>query len=213
MGLVAARCLGCSRTRDRTCDPWVGRWILNHWVTREVFLRGLDRPSLTFLLPTLMMRLIKTIGTCSYLILTVKDQDVSVAHILPRRLKCRIKSETQSRFEPRSSRPASPYSWVSCSPSCQPDKLGPEETLKDKISQGFGKQPTRQTTFETFSFPCEGRSWEKPKRNWDQRLAWEPEVSLYRGEGTKAKWEEVSLQLNSHLAVPTPAATSHGPIC
>ena len=70
-----------------------------------------------------------------------------------------------------------------------------EETLKDKISQGFSNQATRQATSETFSFPFEGRSRKKPKRNWDQRLAWEPEVALYRGEETKSKWEEVSLQL------------------
>ena len=30
-----------SLTRDRTCIPWIGRRILNHWTTREV-------PILTF---------------------------------------------------------------------------------------------------------------------------------------------------------------------
>ena len=30
-----------SQTRDETCLPCIGRWILNHWTTREV-------PALTF---------------------------------------------------------------------------------------------------------------------------------------------------------------------
>ena len=25
-----------SRTRDQTCMPWIARWILNRWTTREV---------------------------------------------------------------------------------------------------------------------------------------------------------------------------------
>ena len=35
-GLVAPRHVGSSRTRDRTCDPSIGRRILNHCTTREV---------------------------------------------------------------------------------------------------------------------------------------------------------------------------------
>ncbi|XP_059737519.1 uncharacterized protein [Bos taurus] len=35
-GLVAPRHVGSSWTRDRTCDPGIGRWILYHWTTREV---------------------------------------------------------------------------------------------------------------------------------------------------------------------------------
>ena len=36
VGLVAPRHVGSSRTRDRTCVPCTGRWILSHWTTREV---------------------------------------------------------------------------------------------------------------------------------------------------------------------------------
>ena len=36
MGLVALRHVGSSQTRDRTCVPCIGRWILNHCTTREV---------------------------------------------------------------------------------------------------------------------------------------------------------------------------------
>ena len=35
-GLVALWHVGSSRTRHRTPVPCIGRWILNHWVTREV---------------------------------------------------------------------------------------------------------------------------------------------------------------------------------
>ena len=35
-GLVALRHVGSSQTRDQTCVPCIGRWILNHWMTREV---------------------------------------------------------------------------------------------------------------------------------------------------------------------------------
>ena len=35
-GLVASRHVGSFRTRDWTCVPCIGRWILNHWKTREV---------------------------------------------------------------------------------------------------------------------------------------------------------------------------------
>ena len=33
---VAPRHVGSSQTRDRTCVPCIGRWILIHWTTREV---------------------------------------------------------------------------------------------------------------------------------------------------------------------------------
>ena len=36
MGLVALRHVGSSQTRDQTCVPCTGMWILNHWTTREV---------------------------------------------------------------------------------------------------------------------------------------------------------------------------------
>ena len=35
-GLVAPRHVESSRTRDQTRVPCIGRWILNHWTTREV---------------------------------------------------------------------------------------------------------------------------------------------------------------------------------
>ena len=35
-GLVAPWHVGSSRTRDPTHIPCIGRWILNHWTTREV---------------------------------------------------------------------------------------------------------------------------------------------------------------------------------
>ena len=35
-GLVPAQHLEFSRTRDWTCVPCVGRWVLNHWATREI---------------------------------------------------------------------------------------------------------------------------------------------------------------------------------
>ena len=34
-GLVAARLVGSCRARAQTCVPFIGRWILNHWTTRE----------------------------------------------------------------------------------------------------------------------------------------------------------------------------------
>ena len=36
MGLVAPWHIESSQTRDWTCVPCIGRWILNHWTTREV---------------------------------------------------------------------------------------------------------------------------------------------------------------------------------
>ena len=35
-GLVAPQHVGSPQTRDRTHVPCIGRWILNHWATREV---------------------------------------------------------------------------------------------------------------------------------------------------------------------------------
>ena len=35
LGLVALRHVGFSQSRDRTSVPSIGRWILNHWTTRE----------------------------------------------------------------------------------------------------------------------------------------------------------------------------------
>ena len=35
-GLVALRPVGSSPTRNQTSVPCIGRWILNHWTTREV---------------------------------------------------------------------------------------------------------------------------------------------------------------------------------
>ena len=36
MGLVAPPYVGSSRTRDQTCVPCIGRWILNHCANREI---------------------------------------------------------------------------------------------------------------------------------------------------------------------------------
>jgi len=36
MGLVAPWHVGSSWTREQTCIPCIGRWILNHWTNREV---------------------------------------------------------------------------------------------------------------------------------------------------------------------------------
>ena len=36
MGLVALQHVGSSQTRDQTGVPCIGRWILNHWTTRQV---------------------------------------------------------------------------------------------------------------------------------------------------------------------------------
>ena len=36
MGLVTPRRMESSQIRDQTQVPCVGRWILNHWTTREV---------------------------------------------------------------------------------------------------------------------------------------------------------------------------------
>ena len=36
MGLVALWHVRSSQTRDQTCVPCIGRWILNHSATREV---------------------------------------------------------------------------------------------------------------------------------------------------------------------------------
>ena len=35
MGLVAPWHMGSSQTRHQTGVPWIARWILNHWTTRE----------------------------------------------------------------------------------------------------------------------------------------------------------------------------------
>ena len=35
-GLAAPRHVESSQTKDRTCVPCIGRWILNHWPTRKV---------------------------------------------------------------------------------------------------------------------------------------------------------------------------------
>ena len=66
MGLVAPVHVGSSRTRDWTCVPCVGRWILNHWTTREVLL------SLFFLFSILNPQspfLPQGLCTCSFLCL------------------------------------------------------------------------------------------------------------------------------------------------
>ena len=36
LGPGALRRVGSSRTRDQTCVPCIGRWVLNHWTTEEV---------------------------------------------------------------------------------------------------------------------------------------------------------------------------------
>ena len=48
-GLVAPWHVGSSRTRDQTCVPCIGRWILNHCATRDVWtLNKFQFPSLVF---------------------------------------------------------------------------------------------------------------------------------------------------------------------
>ena len=39
MGLAALQHVGFSQIRDQTHVPCIGRWILNHWITREVSLK------------------------------------------------------------------------------------------------------------------------------------------------------------------------------
>ena len=34
-GFVSSGCVGSSQTRDRACVPYIGGWILNHWITRD----------------------------------------------------------------------------------------------------------------------------------------------------------------------------------
>ena len=34
--LVAPQHVGYSRIRDQTHAPWIGKWILNYWTTREI---------------------------------------------------------------------------------------------------------------------------------------------------------------------------------
>ena len=36
MGLVVPQHVGTSQIRIQTCDPYIGRWILNHWTIKEV---------------------------------------------------------------------------------------------------------------------------------------------------------------------------------
>ena len=36
MSLVAPKHLESSQTRDQTCVPYIGRWILSHYAIREV---------------------------------------------------------------------------------------------------------------------------------------------------------------------------------
>ena len=43
MGLVAPQLVESSWTRDGTHVPCIGRWILNHWTTREVLLKIFKR--------------------------------------------------------------------------------------------------------------------------------------------------------------------------
>ena len=42
MGLVPTQRVGSSWSRDWTCIPCIGRWILNHWTTREAREPNLD---------------------------------------------------------------------------------------------------------------------------------------------------------------------------
>ena len=41
-GLIAVGHVESSQTRDQTCVPWIGRWLPNHWTTREVQLSFFD---------------------------------------------------------------------------------------------------------------------------------------------------------------------------
>ena len=37
MGLVVLWHVECSQTRSQTHVPYIGRWILDHWITREIY--------------------------------------------------------------------------------------------------------------------------------------------------------------------------------
>ena len=51
-----------SSTRDRTCGPCLGKWILNHWITREVPLCGLLSMSLYEMLPSTSAHILLAVG-------------------------------------------------------------------------------------------------------------------------------------------------------
>ena len=57
MGLFVFQHMGSSQTRDWTCVPCIGKWILNHWTTREVWLYAYLSTSTTtsFLMASLCM--------------------------------------------------------------------------------------------------------------------------------------------------------------
>ena len=40
VGLVALHYVSSSQARDRTCALYIGRWVLNHWITTEVLDKG-----------------------------------------------------------------------------------------------------------------------------------------------------------------------------
>ena len=41
--VVALQHVESSWSRDRTLVPWIGRWIPNHWATREVLFLFFDK--------------------------------------------------------------------------------------------------------------------------------------------------------------------------
>ena len=51
-----------SSTRDRTCGPCLGKWILNHWTTREDPLCGLLSMSLYEMLPSTSAHILLAVG-------------------------------------------------------------------------------------------------------------------------------------------------------
>jgi len=58
-GLVALRHMGSSRSRDQTCVPCIGRWIVNHWTTKEVlewYFDSLIWGHITIIFPVKLLR-------------------------------------------------------------------------------------------------------------------------------------------------------------
>ena len=62
LGLVAPRHVVSSQTRDQTCVPCIGRWILYHWTPREVSVSGFQ-PSKSQYLSTRILLCLLTVNT------------------------------------------------------------------------------------------------------------------------------------------------------
>ena len=62
LSLVAPRHMVSSQTRDQTCVPCTGRWILYHWTTREVSLSGFQLSKSQYLSTRILLCLL-TVNT------------------------------------------------------------------------------------------------------------------------------------------------------